>query len=559
MRIAIDAMGGDHAPGEIVAGCLAAAEAFSDTHLLVVGQEAAIRAALTRPAPPNFEIVPADDVIAMDDDPAKSIRRKPDSSLVRSARLVADGEAQAVFSAGNTGAVTAAAMLTIGRLPGVFRPGIATVLPTAAGSAIVCDVGASVDSKAEWVVQFGVMASIYAEEVEGRRTPRVGLLNIGEEASKGDKTTKRAHELFADAGVNWIGNVDGKDTFRGVADVIACDGFHGNLLLKVAEGAAEFFIDLTKQSIASTAISKFGGLLIRPAMRGMKQRIDYSEYGGAFLLGIKGLVVIGHGRSSQKAITSAISRTREGVRHRLVSDSARASADPPPSPAGRAPSRIWQLAERRMGSGDTMQGQAVGILGAGFAVPGKRVTNDDLARTIETSDEWIRTRTGIVSRHILANGDQTSDLATLAAERAIADAGIDRDAIDAVIVATVSADMPFPNSANLVQHRLGLRRGPAFDLSAACAGYIYALDTAAAMIQTGRAGTVLVVGADALSKMLDWTDRSTCVLFGDGAGATVVGRSRRAMGCSAAISAPTVRAAICSRSRRPTMTSMARN
>lgn len=169
-----------------------------------------------------------------------------------------------------------------------------------------------------------------------------------------------------------------------------------------------------------------------------------------------------------------------------------------------------------------MQRPAVGILGSGFAVPARRVTNDDLARTIDTSDEWIRTRTGIVSRHILSNGDQTSDLATLASERAIADAGIDRDDIDAVIVATVSGDMPFPNLANLVQYRLGLRRGPAFDLSAACAGYIYSLDMAAAMIQTGRAKTVLVVGADALSKMLDWTDRSTCVLFGDGAGATVV-------------------------------------
>lgn len=318
MRIAIDAMGGDHAPGEIVAGCLAAAETFGDTHLLVVGQEAAIRAALTGPVPSNFEIVPADDIIAMDEDPAKSIRRKPNSSLVRAARLVADGEAEAVFSAGNTGAVTAASTLTIGRLSGVHRPGIATVLPTAGGSTIVCDVGASVDSKAEWIVQFGVMASIYAEEVEGRSRPRVGLLNIGEESSKGDKTSKLAHELFADAGVNWVGNVDGKDTFRGMADVIACDGFDGNLLLKVAEGAAEYFVDLTKQAICSTLLSKLGGLLIRPALRGMKQRIDYSEYGGAFLLGTKGLVVIGHGRSSRKAVASAIRRTREGIRHRLV-------------------------------------------------------------------------------------------------------------------------------------------------------------------------------------------------------------------------------------------------
>lgn len=337
MRIAIDAMGGDYAPGEIVEGCLDAAMAYPDIHLLVVGQEVAIRSCLSRAAPPNFEIIPAADVITMSDDPAKSIRRKPDSSLVTAVRLVAQGEAEAIFSAGNTGAVTAAATLGIGRLDGVHRPGIATVLPTRAGTAVVCDVGASVDSRPEWIVQFGVMAAIYAEEIEGRQNPRVGLLNIGEEASKGDKASKIAHEMFQEAGVNWVGNVDGKDTFQGEADVIACDGFHGNLLLKVAEGAAEFFVDLTRQAIGSTFLSKLGGLLVRPALRGMKARIDYSEYGGAFLLGIRGLVVIGHGRSSRKAVVSAVGRTRDGLRGRLVDRLAARFGGADEAPGGEDP------------------------------------------------------------------------------------------------------------------------------------------------------------------------------------------------------------------------------
>ncbi|NUQ00101.1 MAG: phosphate acyltransferase PlsX [Armatimonadetes bacterium] len=318
MRIAVDAMGGDYAPAEIVAGCLLAAQQFPDTELLLVGDETALRAQLPAALPANLVVWHAPDTIAMDEDPAKSVRRKPDSSLAVAARLVAQGEAEALFSAGNTGAVTAAAALLIGRLRGVDRPGIATVLPSRNGWAIVCDVGANVDCKAEWIVQFGVMAAIYAEEVEGIANPRVGLLNIGEESSKGDSRSKSAHELFQAAGLNWIGNVDAKDTFRGVTDVIACDGFAGNLLLKASEGAAEYFVDLMRAALTKNWQTKLGALLVKPGLRQMKRKIDYSEYGGAFLLGIKGLVVIGHGRSNAKAVASALRRTRMGLEHRLV-------------------------------------------------------------------------------------------------------------------------------------------------------------------------------------------------------------------------------------------------
>lgn len=320
MRIAVDAMGGDLAPAEVVQGTLAAATEFADTQFILVGDEAAIQAELGTERRDNIVVRHAAQVIGMDDDPAKSIRRKPDSSLTVAARMVADGAAEALFSAGNTGAVTTAAALLIGRLDGVLRPGIATLLPTRArsGWSIVCDVGACVDSKAEWIVQFGVMAAIYAEEVERIPSPRVGLLNIGEESSKGDRESRQAHALFADAGVNWVGNVDGKDVFRGQADVIACDGFNGNSLLKVSEGAAEYFMELVRSAVESTTVSKVGGLLIRPSMRRLRQRIDYTEVGGAFLLGIKGLVVIGHGRSTSKAIFHALRRTREGLQRELV-------------------------------------------------------------------------------------------------------------------------------------------------------------------------------------------------------------------------------------------------
>ena len=317
MRIAVDAMGGDHAPAEVVAGTVLAAHELPSTQFVLVGDQDRLNAELTEPLA-NLEIRHASDIIAMDDDPAKSIRRKPDSSLVVACRMVAEGEAEGFFSAGNTGAATAAATLTIGRLEGVQRPGIATVLPTRRGWCVICDAGACVDSKAEWVVQFGIMAALYAEEVEGIRNPRVGLLNIGEEASKGDRLAKSAHELFSASGLNWVGNVDGKDVFRGAAEVIACDGFTGNLLLKVAEGAAEFFVDLTRDALTLNLWTKLGALLVKPGLRGLRRRIDYSEVGGAFLLGIKGLVVIGHGRSNRKAVASALKRTHHGIEHRLV-------------------------------------------------------------------------------------------------------------------------------------------------------------------------------------------------------------------------------------------------
>jgi glycerol-3-phosphate acyltransferase PlsX len=328
MRIAIDAMGGDLAPTEIVAGALEAAQLWPDTEFVLVGDETAVAAELGAAARRvNLRLVHAPDQIEMDDDPARAVRRKPQSSLVRACALVASGEADAVFSAGNTGAVAAAALLGLGRIPGVSRPCVAVVLPAQGGKVIVCDAGACVDSKPEWVAQFGIMASLYAADVEAIANPRVGLLNIGEEACKGNALTKAAHEQLANAGLNWVGNVEGKAAFRGVADVIACDGFDGNLLLKVGEGVAEFIGQQFKQALTADWLAKLGGLLARHSLSAIKRRLDYAEYGGAFLLGVKGLVVIGHGCSTRRAVVSALRKTREGIEHGLVRRLAQRFAD----------------------------------------------------------------------------------------------------------------------------------------------------------------------------------------------------------------------------------------
>ncbi len=320
MRIAIDAMGGDLAPTEIVAGTIEAASLWPDTEFILVGDESAVQRELGGLSRVNVRVLHAPDVIEMDDDPARAVRRKPKSSLVQACRLVAEGEAEGIFSAGNTGAVATAALFGIGRIPGVSRPCISVILPakTPAGKIVVCDAGANVDCKPEWLQQFATMASMYATDVEGIANPRVGLLNIGEEPCKGNALSKAAFELLSNAGLNWVGNVEAKHVFRDAADVVTCDGFDGNLLLKLAEGMGEFVMSMVKDALTSSPLAKLGALLAKPGLRRVKRAVDYAEYGGAVLLGIKGLVVIGHGCSKSKAVVSALRRTRDGLDHGLV-------------------------------------------------------------------------------------------------------------------------------------------------------------------------------------------------------------------------------------------------
>jgi glycerol-3-phosphate acyltransferase PlsX len=325
VTIALDAMGGDNAPAQIVAGALDwAADAAAHHRLLLVGDEELVRGEVERQGgdPVRFEFVHAPERIGMGDDAARSVRRKRRSSIAVCASLVKEGTAQALVSAGNTGAVVAASQLTLRRLPGVERPAIATYVPTERGGCVLLDVGANSDCKPTHLVQFARMGVVYAHGILGRERPRVGLLNIGEESSKGNELSQAAHALLEQSELDFVGNVEGRDIFRGSADVVVCDGFTGNVLLKFSESIIELMSSMMRREIMGDLRSRIGALLVRPALRRFRKDLDYSEYGGAPLLGVNGVCFIAHGSSSPKAIKNAVrvaARWVEGrVNERLV-------------------------------------------------------------------------------------------------------------------------------------------------------------------------------------------------------------------------------------------------
>lgn len=308
MRIAVDAMGGDHAPRRIVDGALAAARHLG-IGVDLVGRSAAIEAELARHADVgslDVRVVEAPDVIEMSERPAQALRRKPRASVRVAAELVASGEAVGLVTAGHTGAAVVAAHGAFGMLPGVDRPALAPSVPTRTGSAVLLDVGATVECRPMHLLQFGVMGAVYARAGLGIAAPRVGLLSIGEEETKGNELTREAHRLLKAAPLAFIGNVEARDIFSGQADVIVCDGFTGNVALKLSEGLVEMVEDLLDEELSSTFSSQVGSLLSRRAFRRFRRRVDYSEYGGAPLMGVAGLCIVGHGRSSAKAIRNAI-------------------------------------------------------------------------------------------------------------------------------------------------------------------------------------------------------------------------------------------------------------
>ena len=307
-RVAVDALGGDHAPEEVVAG---AVEAASDAIAPILFGPDALGAA-------GLELVPCSDGIAMSDKPAEAVRAKPDSSLVRAVRAVGDGEAAAVVSAGNTGAVLAASLLHVRRLPGVHRPGIAIVIPGRRGPTVLIDAGANADARPEHLVQFGHMGTVFAQELLDVADPSVRLLSIGEEAEKGNQLTLEAHALLEASGLRFDGNVEGRALLEGEADVVVCDGFTGNVALKTLEGTIGSVLRALRDEIRASARGRLGGLLIRPAARELRSRLDSETYGGGYLLGLRGLVVIAHGSSSHVAIANATRMAARGVEHRLV-------------------------------------------------------------------------------------------------------------------------------------------------------------------------------------------------------------------------------------------------
>lgn len=322
--IAVDAMGGDNAPTVEVEGAIQAARDLR-ARVLLVGQEDVIRAELARKGIDNprkqrlhIEIVHASEVITMDEPVAQAVRRKRDSSIRVAARLVREGKAHGLVSAGNTGAVMMTAKLVLGTLPSVDRPALAGIFPTLKGKGtVLLDVGANAECKPEHLKQFAVMGSVYSRNILGVSDPKVGLMSIGEEDGKGNDLTKETLHLLRQAPINFVGNVEGRDIFTGDVDVIVCDGFTGNVILKTSEGLVEAIMTLLRSELGQTYLTQAGALLSRTAFKSVKKRLDYSELGGAPLLGAKQLTVICHGSSTPKAIRNAIRIAKEFYKGKL--------------------------------------------------------------------------------------------------------------------------------------------------------------------------------------------------------------------------------------------------
>jgi glycerol-3-phosphate acyltransferase PlsX len=307
-RIAVDAMGADRGAAEVVAGAL---EAQADGIEIVLFGDPSLETH-------GLELQPTSGVIEMHEKPSEAVRTKPDSSLVASVSAVADGNAAAVVSAGNTGAMLAAGLLALRRIPGVMRPAIAVPIPSQRGPSVLLDAGANADARPEHLLQFAAMGAVFAEEMLEVTNPQVRLLSIGEEREKGNQLTLEAHELLATSDLDFRGNTEGRDILRGAADVVVTDGFTGNVVLKTLEGTIGTILESLRAEITATPRGKVGGLLIRPAARRLRRRLDPDTYGGAYLLGLRGLAVIAHGNSSRTAIANAIRLAARGVEHDVV-------------------------------------------------------------------------------------------------------------------------------------------------------------------------------------------------------------------------------------------------
>jgi glycerol-3-phosphate acyltransferase PlsX len=322
MKIALDAMGGDFAPASTVAGAIEALKHYADIEIILVGDEARIEKelALFDLAPAfrkRFTIHHASQVVEMGDSAIDAVRRKKDSSISRACDLIADGEAEAIVSAGHTGALVAAAKIKLRTLEGIDRPGIATVMPTETHLFLLIDAGANVDSDPHHLLQFGIMGTVYSREVLGRKNPRVGLMSIGSEASKGNELTREAHKELSRAKINFIGNVEGHDLFNKPVDVVVCDGFVGNVILKTSESLAGAIFAWLKRELKKDLVRQAGAVLAKDAFRAIRRRTNTEEYGGMPLLGVRGICIKAHGNSSPKAIMNAIRVAREAVAHKV--------------------------------------------------------------------------------------------------------------------------------------------------------------------------------------------------------------------------------------------------
>lgn len=318
MKITLDAMGGDNAPKAQVLGAMKAVEAFSDVEITLIGNEAEISPYLTNNE--RIRVIHTEEKILSTDEPVRAVRRKKNASMVLAARQVADGEADACISSGNTGALMAAGLFVVGRIEGIERPALSPTLPTIDGKGFVfLDVGANAEAKPEHLLQFAIMGSVYAQKVRGIEKPRVGLLNIGTEEKKGNELTKQAFTLLQESSdITFIGNVEARDLLNGPADVVVTDGFTGNMVLKTLEGTAMSVFSMLKTALMSNMKSKIAAALVKPELKGIKNQMDYSEYGGAGLFGLKAPVIKAHGSSDANAVYNAIRQTRDMVSHDVI-------------------------------------------------------------------------------------------------------------------------------------------------------------------------------------------------------------------------------------------------
>lgn len=320
IRIAIDTMGGDEAPQAPVVGAMMAASEWNDLQLTLVGNERAITEVYRGKAlPDNVSVLHTEEVIEPDDEPVRAVRRKKQSSLVKACMLVKEGEADAAISSGNTGALMAAGLFSVGRIAGIARPGLAPVFPTVGERGVlVLDVGANMDAKPDHLVQYGLMGSIYAEKVLGIARPRVGLLNVGTESSKGNELTRATFPLLQQLPLHFVGNVEARDVISGVCDVLVCDGFSGNILLKSVEGVAGVIFATLKNEMTRNLASKLAAAVLKPGLSRFKAQMDYTEYGGAPLLGLNGAIIKSHGSSNDRAIKNAVRQARKFVKGRVI-------------------------------------------------------------------------------------------------------------------------------------------------------------------------------------------------------------------------------------------------
>ncbi len=502
-------MGGDNAPDIVIKGASDALKANRNLFFNFFGDESQIKNLIKQNniKPSNYKIFHTIHKISSDEKPSVALRKGIKSSMRLAINSVKSGESEAVVSAGNTGALMAMSKIVLRPLESIDRPAIVSFLPNKKGGAtVMLDMGANIECNSDILYQFAIMGHAFAKIALKIDNPKIGLLNVGSEDLKGSDAVKSAALLIKDSQIadNFYGYVEGDDIAKGTVDVVVTDGFSGNITLKAIEGTAKMISSYLKEGFKRTIFSKIGYLLAKKSLNSVFKKIDPNLYNGAMLVGLNGIAVKSHGGASHVGFCNAIKVASSLVENDINQN-------------------ILQEVRSSTSEEDFEEGFMFNskIIATGAYLPEKIITNYDLEKVIDTTNEWIVERTGILKRHIVTN-ELTSDISAKAANNALKNANINVLDIDMIIVATTTPDLTFPSTATIIQSKIGAKNAFAFDVQAVCSGFVYALSVANNFIKTGQAGNILVIGADTLSKIVDWQDRNTCVLFGDGAGAVIL-------------------------------------